>query len=179
MHLISLTPSHHCVSSARCSRTRRMFGHTCPTLFVLPIPLCIGLLSPRSVGQWDTSEQMPLHVSQIRREMPSPWSLGLCICGETPVPDEWHSWHADKADLFVLLFFRQVVRGHLPMRAYLVQFQVRSSLMDLFFTSNETFRVVAEGIGCVSLPLHALRNQAGNKHCLHHVGRVCSACTDG
>ena len=56
----------------------------------------------------------------------------------------------------VVVFFRHVVRSHLPMRAHLVQFQFLGSLMNLFFTSNETFRDVREGNRCVSLPFHAL-----------------------
>ena len=59
-------------------------------------------------------------------------------------------------------FFRQVVRRHLPMRAYLVQFQFRSSSMNpFFFTSNETCRCVPDGIRCVTLPLPALPRGTG------------------
>ena len=97
-------PSHHVVSSARCSRTRRIFWPTCPTLFALPFPLCMVLLSPRSVGQWNTSAQMPIRVSQICREILAPWPLERCTCGETQsVSVQWHSCLAGKADLFVLL----------------------------------------------------------------------------
>ena len=76
-------PSHHVVSLSRFSRTRRIFWPTCPTLFALPNPLCMGLLSPHSVVQWNTSAQMPLQVSQVCREIRSPWPLKLWIYGDS------------------------------------------------------------------------------------------------
>ena len=96
------------VSLKRCSRTRRTFWPTCPTLLALPIPLCLVLLSPRSVDQWNTSAQMPIQMSQICHEIQAPWSLERCTCGGTQsVSVRWYSCHADMADLFVLLFVSQ------------------------------------------------------------------------
>ena len=104
---------------------------------------------------------MPLQVSKICREIQSPWSLELCTCGETPpVSVQWFSWHADEADLFVLLFFARFIRRRLPMRAYLVRFPFRSSSMNLFFTRMKRFvacQKVFGRIACVTWDFCASR----------------------
>ena len=80
------------------------------------------------------------------------------VAKHNPCPfDGTHGMQTRQTCLCCCFFFRQVVRRHLPMRAYLVQFQFRSSSMNpCFFTSNETCRCVPDGIRCVTLPLPAL-----------------------